>query len=116
MNDFDLNAKLKGVPLPERAEDYWENFPAQVRRQLRRATPPPEVCESWRPRFAWNLGAGFACLAIGLFMIGQPLKAASRIVSQKEKLISQQLAALPHYFRAFIADENGLHYLVAEKE
>lgn len=115
MNDFDLDSKLKSVPLPERSQDYWDNFPAQVRWQLRRTAPQPEACESW-PRFAWGMGIGLACLVTGLFMLGQPWKAASSAVFKKETAIRQQIAAMPNHFRAFIADENGLHFLIAEKE
>jgi hypothetical protein len=116
MNDFDLDAKLKSVPVPERSEDYWGNFPVQVRFQLRRAAPPQEIRESWLPRFAWSIGTSFACLVIGLLVLSQPLKAASSAIFQKEQFVRQQLAAIPGQLRVLMADEHGLHYLVAEKE
>jgi hypothetical protein len=116
MNDFELESKLKGVSLPERSEDYWENFPAHVRRQLPRTAPKQKVGESWFPRFAWRMGIGFACLAIGLFVFNQPLKAASGAIFKNEKIIRQQLAELPIHLRILMADEHGLHYLVAEKQ
>jgi len=116
MNDFDLDARLKGVPLPERSEDYWENFPSQVRWQLRRAASEQVVRESWLPRFAWSIGASFACLVISLLVLGQPLKAASCAIFKNERIIRQHLAELPNHLRIFMADEHGLHYLVAEKE
>jgi hypothetical protein len=116
MNDFDLEAKLKGVPLPERPEDYWENFPAQVRFQLHRAAPEPAVRESWLPQFVWKMSVGLACLAIGLLAVNQPLRTASRAIFKNEQMIRQQLAQLPNHLRTFMADEHGLHYLIAEKE
>jgi hypothetical protein len=116
MNDFDLESKLKSVPLPERPEDYWVNFPSQVRLQLRRATSGEEVRENWLPHFAWKMSVGFSCLVLGLFVLGQPLKAASHAIFKNEAVIRQQLAELPHHLRIFMADEHGLHYLVAEKE
>jgi hypothetical protein len=116
MKDFDLDAKLKSVPLPERTEDYWENFPAQVRWNLRRAAMQPEAPESWRPQLAWKFGVSFACLVVGLLVLSQPLKAASCAIFQKEHFVRQQLAALPGELRVLMADEHGLHYLVAEKE
>ena len=58
MNDFDLEAKLKSVPLPERAKEYWENFPTRVRWQLHRAAPKSAIQENgWVP-FAWKMSAG----------------------------------------------------------
>ena len=116
MNDFELESKLKGVPLPERSEDYWENFPARVRWRLRRTAPKQEVSESWFPRFAWKMGVGFACLVIGLFVLNQPLKAASCAIFKNERIIRQQLAELPTHLRILMADEHGLHSLVAEKQ
>jgi hypothetical protein len=114
MTDFELESKLKGVPLPERSEDYWENFPPQVRWRLHRTASKLELRESWFPRFAWRMGVGFACLVIGLLVLNQPLKAASCAVFKNEKIIRQQLAELPSHLRVLMADEHGLHYLVAE--
>jgi hypothetical protein len=116
MNDFDLDAQLKSVPLPERPEEYWNDFPARVRWQLPRTAPQPEAGESWLPRFAWSFGTGLACLLVGLLVLNQPLKMFSRAIFQKEQFVRHQLAALPDHLRVLMADEHGLHYLIAEKE
>lgn len=116
MKIFDLEARLKSVPLPERSADYWENFPAQVRWQMRRAAPKHEVRESWRSGFAWGIGASLACGVIGLLVLHQPLRAASGAVFQKEQCIRQHLASIPSQLRVLMANEHGLHYLIAEKE
>jgi hypothetical protein len=116
MNNSELDKKLKSVPLPERAEDYWKNFPAQVRWQLRRAAPATEIRENWLPQLAWRFGVGFAYLIVGLLVLNQPLKATSSVIFQKEQFVRRQLAALPRELRVLMADEHGLHYLVAEKQ
>ena len=116
MNDFELESKLKSVPLPERSEDYWEDFPARVGVQLRRNVLKQAGSESWFPRFAWRMEVGFACLVIGLLVLNQPLKAASCAIFKNERIIRQQLAELPAHLRILMADEHGLHYLVAEKQ
>ena len=116
MTDFDLETKLKAVLLPERPEDYWEHFPSQVRRQLDRTVPNSEARKTLVPQFAWKMGIGFACLAIGLLVLGQPLKTAAGVIFKNERTIRQQLAQLPGHLRIFMADEHGLHYLIAEKE
>jgi hypothetical protein len=113
MNDFELESKLKSVPVPERSEDYWENFPSQVRRQLRRTTPEQVVRENRLPQFAWKMSVGFACLVLVLFVLDQPLKAASGAIFKNERIIRQQLAELPNHLRVFMADEHGMDYLVA---
>jgi hypothetical protein len=116
MNDSELESKLKIVPLPERPEDYWMNFPAQVRWQLRRAGPGPGVQKNRLPQLAWKMAAGFACLVLGLLVLGQPLRAASCALFKNERVIRQQLAGLPAHLRILMADEHGLHSLVAENE
>jgi hypothetical protein len=116
MKDNDLNARLKSVPLPPRSEEYWDNFPSQVRRQLHRCAPELVTGENWLPRFAWKMGLGFACLVVGGLVLNQPLKAATWTIFKNERILRQQLAQLPNHLRIFMADEHGLHYLIAEKE
>jgi hypothetical protein len=116
MNDFDLAARLKNVPVPERPEDYWNDFPTRIRLQLPRVAPEHEHSGRWLPEFAWSLGTSFACLVVGLLVLSQPLKAASSAIFQKEKFVRQQLSVLPSQLRVLMADEHGLHYLVAEKQ
>jgi len=116
MNEFDLEARLKSVPLPRRPDEYWEDFPSQVRRQLNRTAPELEDREHWLPQFAWKMGLGFACLVVGLLVLNQPLKAATCAMVKNERIIRQQLTQLPNHLRVFMADEHGLHYLIAEKE
>jgi len=116
MNDFELESKLKTVPVLERPENYWEDFPARVRVQLHRIAPQADLAEYGLPQFAWRLGASFACLAVGLLVLGRPLQAASNAIFKNERTIRQQLAELPHHLRVLMADEHGLHYLVAEKQ
>ena len=77
--DFELKSKLKNVPVPERTEEYWDDFPTRVRSQLRRPPPPAELRENWLPSFSWKFGFSVACLVIGLLVFNQPLKAASTV-------------------------------------
>jgi hypothetical protein len=116
MKDFDLDAKLKSVRVPERPKEYWENFPAQVRFQLRHPAPSQEIRAAWLPPFAWKLGVSLAGLVVGLLVLSQPLKAATGAIFQKEQFVRRQLTALPGHLRVLITDEHGLHYLVADKE
>jgi hypothetical protein len=116
MNDFDLDSKLKNVPLPERTEEYWENFPAQVRLNLRRAATRPAAGNLWLPRLAW--AGGFALVLIfGIwFAQFQPLKTASVAISKNEKHFRMELAQFQTKLRVFMRDEHGMHYLIADKE
>ena len=116
MNDSELKSRLKNVPVPERTEEYWEDFPTRVRGQLRRAAPTAELSQSWLPQFAWKFAACTACFVFGLLILNEPLKAASTALFQKEKAVRHQLAALPQHLRVLMADEHGMYYLVADKE
>ena len=115
MNDSDLKARLKSVPVPERTEAYWEDFPTHVRGQLHRPARV-ELDGSWWPQFAWKFAAGTACVIFGLFIFNQPLKAASTAIFKKELAMRHQLAALPQHLRVLMADDHGMYYLVADKE
>jgi len=111
MNDFELESKLKSVPLPERTEDYWENFPAQVRANLRHATVELAPRNFWLPRLAWGSGFAAACLVFTL-----SLWPSVRVLVHDEKTFRHELAHLPKNLRTFMADEHGMHYLVADQE
>jgi len=116
MNDFELQAKLKSVPVPERPEAYWNDFPARVARQLRLPAIPAESNEPWLPRFAWQIAGGAACLFVCLMALNQPLRAASSAMLQNEIALRHELKVLPNHLRILMADEHGLHYLVADKD
>ena len=116
MNDADLKNRLKNIPVPERTEEYWEDFPTRLRGQLRRPALPAELEENWLPQFAWKFAACTACLILGLFIFNQPLKAASNAIFKKELAMRHQLTSLPQHLRVLMADNHGMYYLVADKE
>jgi len=117
MNDFELESKLKSVPLPERSEDYWGNFPLQVRMNLRRAPVEFTPQNPWLPRLAWAGGGAMACLIACLFFgfeFGQPPRTVSRALWQEARTFHKELVRLPSVARVIMQDEHGLHYLIAE--
>lgn len=118
MDDFDLETKLKSVPVPARTEAYWENFPARVRAKLRpdRADWAPR--NIWLPRLAWAGGIAYACLIIGLSVWCERYPRQNPFYSlfQNGRAIRKELAQLPGHLRVFMQDEHGMHYLVADQE
>ncbi|HEY4417017.1 MAG TPA: hypothetical protein VGO57_15110 [Verrucomicrobiae bacterium] len=112
MNDAELEARLKNVPVPERAEAYWQDFPLQVRVNLRRRAVIAPLRRVWLPRLIWT--GGFAAgIVFGLWLAqSQPVKMAL----QREHRFRMELAQFPTHLRVLMQDEHGLHYLVAEKE
>jgi hypothetical protein len=111
MNDFELESKLKTVPVPARTEDYWKDFPAQVRANLRQAPAERATRNLWLPRLAWSGGFAAACLIFTL-----SLWPSVRVLVHDEKTFRRELAHLPRNLRTFMADEHGMHYLVADQE
>lgn len=108
MNDFELESRLKSVRVPERTEDYWENFPSQVRVNLRRAEFSSR--KIFWPRLAWAGGLAFGCLFLCMTL------APIHFALKNGKNIRRELTELPQHLRVLMADEHGLHYLIAEKE
>ena len=104
MNDSELQQKLKVLPVPERTEEYWNDFPQSVSRQLRRPVVRVEVDERWRTRVAWQFAASAACLFVGLLVLNQPLRAASSAVVQQEIALRHELNVLPKNLRMLMAE------------
>jgi hypothetical protein len=111
MNDFELESKLKSIRVPARPEDYWENFPAQVRTNFRRAHMEIAPRNFRLPRLAWSSGFALACLIFTL-----SLWPSVHVLLQGEKTFRRELAQLPNHLRTFMADEHGMHYLVADQQ
>ena len=119
MNDFDLESKLRSVPVPARGEDYWEAFPQHVRAQLRPAPVERTVRGVWLPRLAWGGGIAFACLVISLSVwcgSDQLRHTAAIAMLRNGKSFRGQFAQISDRIRILLQDEHGLHYLVADQE
>jgi hypothetical protein len=110
MTDFDLESKLKSVPLPERPPEYWNHFPAQVRAGLRRAPIEYATRHSRLPWLAW--GGGFAMACVIFSLSAWP---AFHGLLQNEKAFRRELAQFPGHLRVLMQDEHGLHYLIADQ-
>jgi hypothetical protein len=110
MNDSELESRLKAIPLPTRSDEYWEQFPSSVRSQL---PPhfPTRPQKSFLPRLAWVGGFALASLIFAL-VIGPAFYA----FVENEKTFQRKLAELPNHLRTFMADEHGLHSLIADRQ
>jgi len=114
MNDFELESKLKSVPLPERSEDYWENLPAQGRANLRRRPVESAPRSFWLPSPAW--GGGFA-LAVALVIVCvqfHPLRTMSLAVTKQQRHFHAQLARLDAGLHVLMLNTDGMGYLLTE--
>lgn len=114
MNDLDLESRLKSVPVPERSEAYWDDFPARVRVQLRRESHGFATQNVWRPRLSW--AAGMA-LALALVWIGErfhPLQTASDAITKHEQQFKVQVTRLKVGMQTLVFNPRGMGYLLTE--
>jgi hypothetical protein len=114
MNDFDLEVSLKSVQLPERSEEYWNDFPARIRVQLRHTPSEIKPRSVWRPRLQW--AGGFA-LALALMYVGErfhPLETASKAITKQERNFRAQAAKLEAGMHTLVFNAHGMGYLLAE--
>lgn len=115
MNDFDLESKLKDVPVPERPDAYWNDFPLRVRGQLRRMRDEFTPANPRQRRLAW---AGACALAVALVFTGvrfHPLQTASFAISNQQRHFHAEWAQLDAGLHALVQDQHGMSYLVAER-
>jgi len=114
MNDHDLTARLKSVPVPERSEEYWNDFPARVRRQLPRRPTAVAPRRSWRAPLVWS--GDFALVAALVFICLQyhPVQAAAAAITRQDRCFHEQLARLDAGLHRLILNTDGMGYLLAE--
>lgn len=114
MNNFDLESWLKSVRVPERPEDYWNDFPARVRVQLRRRPVESAPRGVWHPRLKL---AGSLALALGLMWFGEefhPLQTASNAITRQSQNLRVEYARLQAGLNVLVFNPHGMGYLLAE--
>jgi hypothetical protein len=109
MNDFELESRLKSVRVPQRADEYWEDFPSRVRAQLPSAVIERPV-RPFLPNWAWAGGLAMACLVFALVVWP-----SLQIALKDERALHRELAQLPGHLHVLMADEHGMHYLIADQ-
>lgn len=111
MKDFELESKLKTVRVPARTDEYWEDFPSRVRAELRPVLAARAPRRVFFPRLVRAGGFALACTLFA-FVVFPSLQ----ITLKKERALQHELAQLPQHLRVLMADEHGLHYLVAGQQ
>ncbi len=114
MKDFELDAALKSISVPERPEEYWDHFPAQVRINLRRPNREPAARAFWRPRLVWAGGFALA-MVVGILCVRfHPLEASSQAISSHEMHLRAQLAQLNAGLHVLMFNPHGMGYLLTD--
>ena len=114
MNDFDLDSKLKSVPLPERPDEYWNEFPSGVRVQLHHARREPAPPSAGRPRLAWAGGFALAVALVFVCVQYHPLQTMALAFTKQQRHFHAQLARLDAGLHVLMLNTDGMGYLLTE--
>jgi hypothetical protein len=114
MNDAELIAKLKSVPVPERPEDYWDDFPSHVRLQLRRRQSAAAPSPAWRIRLVWACDFALLTAAILFCLQYHPLAAVSGAITSHQRQVHRELARLDAGLHRLVLNTDGMGYLLAD--
>jgi hypothetical protein len=116
MNDFDLESKIRGLRVPERDEDYWEDFPRRVLTEMRSAPAERPAPRTFMPGLLWCGRVAVACLVAGfcLWQSRMP-KALSHALLKNENEFRQSVARFENNLGTLMQDEHGLHRLIEDQ-
>jgi len=110
MNNFDLESQLKALRMPERSEEYWDDFPGRVTRELRGRPLPRSLRSSWLPQLAWGFCLAFACFALG-YLLGH--NDVSRGITHAWKEDQREIAKFHAQITSY--DEHGVRKLLTDQ-
>jgi len=114
MNDFELESKLKDVRVPERTEEYWNDFPSRVRVQLRRERREFAPQSVWRPRLEWAGGLALAVALVFVCVQFHPLQTMSLAITKQQRQFHTQLVRLDAGLHKLMLNTDGMGYLLTE--
>ncbi len=114
MNDFELESKLKSLHVPDRPDEYWEDFPSRIRVQLPREHLESSRPSAWRPRLAWTGGFALAAALAFVCIAYHPLQTMSLAIAKQERHVHMQLARLDTGLHKLMLNTDGMGYLLAE--
>lgn len=115
MNNSELNSILKRASTPRKPNEFWEDFPQQVVRQLNRPLRGDSRPRGGKfPGFAWAFATA-VCVLVAFFIghwRGQQSPAADLLANAK--LVHDTLAMFPNQVRAIVEDPQGLHLMLSD--
>jgi hypothetical protein len=116
MKDSDLESKIKAMRVPERGEDYWEEFPQRVLAELRAAPVERPARRDFMGGFLLAGRMALACLMLGfcLWQSRMP-KALSHALIKDEKELCHSVERFHDNLGRLMQDEHGLHRLIEDQ-
>lgn len=114
MNDSELESRLRNVPVPERSEEYWNDFPVQMRLKSYRRHRPPEPEKTWLPRFAWAGGLAVALVLVFVSIQFHVLPKTSAALTRHERHFRAEMGAIESGMQLLIFNPHGMTNVVNE--
>ena len=114
MNDSELKTLLRNTPVPERSEEYWNDFPRSVRVQLRRERRQLAPQKNRRLRLEWAGGFALGVVLTLLCVQYHPLQKASASITRHEHQLQAQVAQIETNLHLLMFNPHGMGYLLAE--
>jgi hypothetical protein len=111
MSDLNLETKLRSVRVPERTDEYWDDFPSRVRMQLPRPIREERVCWRRRSREGWNHGLALGC-ALLLFSLVPVFQSAFK----DDRLLRRETERFSRGMRVLMADQHGVQDQVIDSQ
>jgi hypothetical protein len=100
--------------VPERPEEYWDDFPSRVRRQLSRPQAEFRPAQAPRPRLIPGWSFAVTMILVLLCLQYRPLHAASAALIRYERGFHAQLARLDTGLNRLMLNTDGMGYLLAD--
>jgi len=115
MNDLELQARLKSAPIPARPDEYWDDFPAQVRRQLRPALAARAPRSTWPKPLRWTADFALATALVLLLCLQlHALRVTCAVLDQHGRSFQKQIARLDAGLHQLMMNTNGLGNLLTD--
>jgi hypothetical protein len=114
MNDIELESKLKSVRVPERTQEYWNDFPSHVRMQLPRERREFTPQYAGRPRLAWACGLALAVAVVFVCVQFHPFQTVSLAITKQQRQFHTQLARLDAGLHVLMLNTDHMGYLLTE--
>lgn len=114
MNDFELQSKLESVRVPERPEEYWDDFPSRVRVQLPRERREFTPQSTGRQRLAWSVGFALAVALVFVCVQFHPFQTVSLAITKQQRQFHAQFARLDAGLHVLMLNTHGMGYLLTE--
>ncbi|MDB6059366.1 MAG: hypothetical protein JWO95_3210 [Verrucomicrobiales bacterium] len=112
----DLKSLIESLHVPGREGDYWDSFPNQVLRELRRPVIERALEPSRLTRYGWNAGFALGCIAACFCLWQASTGPVSHVIGRQKSEIRHALLHFHDNVNKVMRDEHGLHRLIEEAQ